>query len=186
MPINTELLYRVKQAYVAPPTEFVDPASALQMPPQEQQQAPPQDAGAPQNPEQVAQIMMEGIQQGMPMEQIAEALAQQGVNPQLIAQVGQQIEQQMGQQGGQQGGQQAPTEEPASQEPLDIRTKVHEEIQAEKKRRNIPPEDRLDVMERQLNYLIDIVEGLVNGGSMPKEASDHTYIQATIEALKKD
>jgi len=173
---NYDLLQQVmkKTGYVMPP-EIMDPEA---MPPDGQMQQ------APVDPEQVAQMAQQALDQGAAPEAVAQALLQQGVPQELVMQIiGPLLQgQQSGSGGPQEGGGSEPQEQQEAPPPLDITALAMEEVKKEKMKQTRTPEDRFLTLEKKVEVLTDIVQGMAE--TLAKSASDRTVTEGELYALQ--
>ena len=199
MPLNYKLLNQVanlygldKKAYVPPP---FDPSI-------EQQSAPPgAPPGAPGgvsepviNPEQlmqeVYQTILQAQQQGAPPEkvipEVAQSLASRGVNPEMIDQIMQTVLAQIDKENQQQQPQPPPEQPPPPPpEPIDVKKTVNTYVKEEEEKlqqASTPPEQRLFILERKVEALMDLLQEVLGG--IPKQANDMEYYQNVVDYMQ--
>lgn len=150
------LLQEVRSMYSGEPLK----KNAFVPPPQVQDQ---------QNQDQVMQMVQQGVEQGVPPEQIAGQLQQQGVPPEVIDQAMQQV---------------PPPEPPPP--PPDIREVMTAKVEEEKRKlleQRATPEDRIFTLEKKVDVLTDMVQELI-GGMPPKQSCDKQYYESILGNLK--
>lgn len=155
------------------------------MPQQPQQpgmmpQQPPQQGGGMdpnQALQQVVQAVQVGFQEGIPPEKIQNDLVASGIPQEIVQQAMQMAmsgqptagEAPVAQQQGQppQEASMAPPQEPpvaqsAQEAPLDINAMMEEAIKSDKEKRNVPPEELLEIHDRKIDMLTELMQQLLN------------------------
>lgn len=161
------LLNEVRQMYKMEKLAYV-PSPAFSEEAKQPQQEQQPGSGVISSPEQAIQIIIQALQEGYDPNSIAQGLVQQGVPENAIGGLMEAAMNQANPQPQPQSKETPPPEPEPKPEPpklrnisKEIESHVNEEIK-EMKIKTLPVEERVDLLERELNKLIDFVQEIDN------------------------